>query len=696
MSRVGAALAGAPPDELADLAGEVTVIGRVAEAPVAHGFRATFPVDVLAVESPAAREMSRDGRGVPRILVRGVGGDAECGDLVRVRGRLAEPRSRAGYPEAELLARRGIHRVLDSATVRVREKGAPSGPGALYQLRRTLEASLRSALPEPHASLTAGIVLGTRAGTPPELRTALAATGTSHIVAVSGFNVTVLAAMLGYVAIRIVGRPWALIPMFLVVWGYTLLVGAPPSAVRAAVMVSLVFVAQAVGRLPDPVTVLAVTGALMLAWDPTLLLDLGFQLSFAATAGLILFAGPIADRLPVLPRLVREPLAVALAAEVATLPLALGTFHTLSLVAPLANLLLGPSASAIMLSGALLAALGSLPGLGQLLAWTTWGLVSYVLAVINWAAELPGAVLFTGRLPLAVVVAWYGLLALWAAVGSADLRALLGHRLPLRAGLVAGTVALLPASAVAALPQAGVLSVSLLDAGGPATFVRAPSGRSVVLDGGATPTPLVASVAQRLSLWERRLDLAVPTRGANGQLAALSETLRRYPARVVLSALAEDGDAGAREDAAADRAGPLTAEPGLIVDLGGDARLEIVDVRVQQDRPTIDAQLVAGRFAVWLPGVGPPSPRWKEAAQAGREAILRLPSRSAAWLREAPSVRWLAIVADGPVALPAGLAGTVPVLDLRIHGDVEIVLDGPTPSLRTARCPAGKGCLVPL
>lgn len=696
VARVTYSVAGTPPDPLAALTGEVTLIGRVADSPSVNERRMTFPLDVLSVIGAATAPDSSATDGA-RVQVRATSGDVAYGDVVEVRGRLAAPRSRPGFPQAELLARRGIAHVLDAGAVRVREKEGMSGMGALYRLRARLETSLRSALPEPQASLTAGILLGTKVGFPAELRAALAATGTSHIVAVSGFNVVIVAAIVGAVAVKVFGRAWALGPMLLAVWAYIALAGAPPSGVRAALMASFVFIAEAVGRLPDRMTTLSLAAAAMLAWDPTLAFDLGFQLSVAATGGLILFANRIADNLPVLPRVMRASLAPALAAELATLPISLATFHTLPIFGPLANLLVGFVVPLIMLSGVLLALLAPLPGLGDLLAWPTWGLSTYFLTVVRWVGDAPGAVVSTGRLPIGLAVAWYVVLALWAADGSADVRAYLGHRRLNRPCLVFVTLAVLPASAVLTAPPTERLAVSLLDVGGSTLFVRDEAGRSILVGVGAAPAALATSVAQRLGLWERKLSLAIATDASDAGRAVFGETLKKYPADIVLAPLSTEVTPPTPDGAAytAGLSGRLGTAPGQRVELGEGAWLEVVDVRIHDGAAVVDVRVVSGELAVWLPAPGPMSRRWHDVADAEHGVILRLPGRTAAWLRGAPHVRWLAVVADAPLLTQSEL-GDVPLIDHRTFGAVDVIFDVSGPGLRTERCSAGRACHIPI
>jgi competence protein ComEC len=665
------------------LPADMTLVGRVADAPMALGPRTSFPLDVVRI-------VHRDGQapieqtGPLRVLVRGGPLGVEYGDLVELRARVSAPRSRPGYPLSDLLARRGIRYVADATGGRVLEPAAPSLIGWLYTIRTGLERSLRSALPEPHASLIAGILLGTRSGVPPELRAALNATGTSHLVAVSGFNVAVVAGLIQLIAVRMFGRPWSLLPMLGGVWAYTLLVGAPPSACRAAIMASLVLLAAGVGRLPDSITSLVVGGALLLAWDPQLLFDVGFQLSMLATAGLVLFTRPVSDRLWFLPRSLADAVGVVLAVELVTLPIAVGVFHTFSLVAPLANLLVGFTIPWIMLVGGLLAVLGPLPGIGELLAWLAWVLVSYCLGAIRWAADLPGAVVATGRLSLGVAVAWYGSLLLWAVVGSPDVRALLGGHLPRRAVVVAATLILVPATVAVAAGPRGSTVVSLLDVEGPTAFIRA-GGRTALVGSGQTASHLAASIAERLDLWERGVDVAILTCDGGRQRDAMLETLQRYPAQVLIAPSATDLNAAPHV---------LVGEPGLRTELVPGVTIEVIDVRAHEGETILDLRILVGDVAIWLADVGPPSTRWKQAEPADRGVVLRVPSWTTAWERSAFDVPWVTMILDTATQPVKTLEDGAPLLDLRTHGAVDVVDDGVTVRVRTERCPNDRDCVV--
>ena len=374
----------AQPDPLAAHAGPVVVTGRVLDAPVPRGSRVEVVVELDAIgdgESAGALVPLGDAR--PKVLVRAPFLRASYGDRIETRGRLARPRSRPGWPLAEILARRGVFWVLDTGGARVVEPGSTSLARLLAGLRGLFEANTRAVLPEPHASLVAGIVFGARVGLPPELKAAMSATGTSHLTAVSGANVAIVAGALTLLTTRLVGRTSAAAVAMAGVWLYTLMVGAPPSAVRAATMASFALAAFGLGRQPDAIVGLVVAVAVLLGWDPGLAADLGFQLSVAATAGLVLLMPTFERWLGWLPGAVRGHVAMAIAAQVATLPIVIGTFQRISLVSLPANVLAAPTIPPLMALGAALAVGGSVPGIDVLLGWAAWAVAGLLLAIIQ-------------------------------------------------------------------------------------------------------------------------------------------------------------------------------------------------------------------------------------------------------------------------------------------------------------------------
>jgi len=156
---------------------------------------------------------------------------------------------------------------------------------ALHELRSSIEATIQRTLPEPHATLLVGLLVGAAAGMPESLRLALVASGTSHLVVVSGYNISLVAAALA--SLVKAGRALRIVVPLLGVWGFTLLAGANAPAVRAAIMATVALVMLGSGRGVDALGALALAAAAMLLLDPRLAFDLGFQLALLASIVLI-------------------------------------------------------------------------------------------------------------------------------------------------------------------------------------------------------------------------------------------------------------------------------------------------------------------------------------------------------------------------------------------------------------------------
>ena len=206
-------------------------------------------------------------------------------------------------------------------------------------------------MPEPEASLGAGILLGVRAGIDPAIRDAFAVAGLSHVVAISGWNVAIVVALIAAATQRLRERFGPRLPAvvaMLAVAGYVALVGASPAVVRAALMAAALLVARLGGSPAHAASALMGAVVVMLLVSPGALWDIGFQLSALATAGLIVLAAPIESRLGRWPAWIRTPVALTVAAQAATLPVLLATFEQVSLVAPLANVVVVPLIPAVM------------------------------------------------------------------------------------------------------------------------------------------------------------------------------------------------------------------------------------------------------------------------------------------------------------------------------------------------------------
>lgn len=356
-----------------------------------------------------------------------------AGDSIRVSGRL-EPPGQDDF--GAFLRRLGAAGSLRSPTLEV--VAGPAGPGGLLEwLRRGSADLLVRALPEPQAGLADGILIGLRDRVDRGLAAAFTTAGVSHIVAISGWNIAIVAALVAAVLGARVGRlPRTAITLATIV-GYTLVAGASPSVSRAALMAAIGLIARASGRSSSALSALGWAVIVLLAIDPAIVTDPGFALSGLATAGLIAWTTPLSIRLALvrghrLPGWLAESLAISLAAEAATLPVVLLIFGRLAIVAPLANLVIVPIVPSAMAAGAVALGAGWLGALGLpepiviVLGLPAWALLGLMISLVRLAASLPLASV-TLPPPWNIAAALVALAILGLAVG--------GRRLVGRAGV---------------------------------------------------------------------------------------------------------------------------------------------------------------------------------------------------------------------------------------------------------------------
>jgi len=272
---------------------------------------------------------------------------------------------------------------------------------SIYKFKAFFTAKLNKILPEPQASFLGGLLIGARKAIPEYLTQVFSQTGTTHIIAVSGYNVTIIATFLLLFTQNLgLGRKKAfwLIILFLII--FDIITGLPASIIRASIMGGLVLLANYLGRLSTMKNALALTAALMILVNPQILVyDLGFQLSFLATLGLI-YLNPILIDLTKVKK-IKNKLAqtvlgdyflTTMSAIILTTPLILYNFGKISLIAPVANLLILPVIPIAMLLGFIsgILSLIFLP-LGWVAGWSVWLVLTYIiwvlenLAKLNWA-----------------------------------------------------------------------------------------------------------------------------------------------------------------------------------------------------------------------------------------------------------------------------------------------------------------------
>lgn len=348
------------------------------------------------------------------------------GDTVRIRGTLDIPESFMDdngrtFRYDRYLQSAGIRYVLNYASLSV-VTPAPwySLPSALSHANRSFVRGVQAALPEPHASLASGIVIGGKSGLGRELQDEFVRSGLIQIVVLSGYNVMVVAEWVMLVLARFaLPRRATAVVGALALLLFLGLAGGGSTAVRASIMALIALYARATGKTYAAGRALAVAVVIMLLLNPLyLVFDPGFGLSVVATAGLIWFADPLASFLSrfISARFWRDALATTLAAQMAVLPLLLYDTGVLSFAALPANLLVLPVVPLAMGMSALAGLTGMassllLPTLAPVLGLPAYAATSYVLSVAHFASNFDLSALIIPPIPFAYVMLAYAFMA---------------------------------------------------------------------------------------------------------------------------------------------------------------------------------------------------------------------------------------------------------------------------------------------
>jgi competence protein ComEC len=488
----------------------------------------------------------------------------QYGDRLRVSGHMETPPEFEEFSYRDYLERQGVYALVNRPRIDrlASRQGSPFWE-ALITIKDRARDTIARLIPDPEASLMQGILLGIESGIPRDLYDDFNATGTSHIIVISGANITVVAALFASIFGRLLGKRRAYWFTMVGIILYVLLVGADPVVIRAGVMGSLFVTALYLGRRATAHVSLFASVIVLTVINPFALWNIGFQLSFAAVLGLILFAPTIerifermltrvisVQRTQEIGRYVNDVLIVTLAAQVLTIPLIVYRFGRLSLIAPLSNLLILPVQPLIMISGGLATLIGLVPPLepiARVIAWVPWLGLAYTNTIVRWMATWPSASLQIGHAGTGWLLA-YGVLLLaaaWALRHTRDgIERLWNSESSTKfIGGMLLIAAVLIWLAVLQLPD-GRLHVAFLDIGqGDAILITTPRGQQVLVDGGPSPTALMSALGKEMPFWDRSIDLLVMTHSDADHITGLTEVLDRYQVEGWLDNGCADDDA---------------------------------------------------------------------------------------------------------------------------------------------------------
>ena len=288
----------------------------------------------------------------------------------------------------------------------------------LYAVRKSFEIAVQKTLPEPESSLGIGILIGSKQGFSKDLINDFAKVGITHIIALSGYNVTIIIIFLTDILLGLISRKKIFILSIMLICGFVAMTGAASSVIRAAIITLLIAFGKTIGRRADMTNLILLSAAAMVAINPFVLrFDTGFQLSFLAFTGLVYFS-PIVEKIfskkffKVWPNFIKSAVTETLSAQIFVLPLILSTFGLISIIAPVTNVLILPTVPAIMLFVFLSTIIyWIVPVIGKLTFLICYLPLKYIILVSEYFARLPiAAIQISGNWQTGIIIIYILLL----------------------------------------------------------------------------------------------------------------------------------------------------------------------------------------------------------------------------------------------------------------------------------------------
>ncbi len=551
------------PDSIAwvDLSEQaVQLRGVVADDPVYRSDGLRLLLDATAVSLGSEQRSVRDRvqLQIPEPI------QIERGDEVKLRATIAP----VGGRDDDYLRWLANQRVAASASARpgsvqvVRTDRLSRWQSVAADVRRALNQSLRDALPPPLSGIAQGMITGRRDGIDPALRNDLNETSLSHLIVISGSNLTLLTAIVMAASAWLVGRrPAAMLAIFAAL-SYGVLIGPDPPVQRAMWMAIVFAAAHLLGRGSSALYAVAASAGILVGLEPHILLDLSFQLTLAGTLGIVLLMPVLSQRFlsgeQGAAASIRDAALVTFVAGLATMPLIILHFERAALIGLPANVLVTPLFSWMLLGSAATALIGLVSETTAVaLAWPlAWLPLRWLTLVTEQAAQAPGA-----GVPIQGFSHWH-LLLIYAAILVAAWRPhkervmrwhrapvsdrprlqfrrtvplpvefiphLRSHLAPVAVGAVATTLA---AALWLSLLSGGEerLRVHFLDVGqGDATLLVTPEGRSVLIDTGEQADSILTALRKHLPDGTRSIDLVVITHPQSDHGEALWPIVEHY------------------------------------------------------------------------------------------------------------------------------------------------------------------------
>jgi len=423
---------------------EVTFIGLINEEPEIKERSIKFEVKINKIEEKILVTTNR----YP---------EYQYGDKLKITGKLEEPQEydpkslkATGSPATEggigegfnyknYLLKDGILAVMNFPKIELVDASTQLSVNqgnflkkTLISFRQKLEESLNKILSRPHSAILEALLFGKEENISKNWKEKLNLTGTRHIAAVSGMNITIIANLIfGFLLWLGLWRHQAFYFSTILIIFYILMIGAPASAIRAGIMGLLLLTAQHFGRFSSASRSIVFAATLMLLQSPLILRwDIGFQLSFLATLGMINLQSILSEKLKKIPDVLqlRNNLSATLAAQIFVFPILIYNFGQISFISPITNILILPLIPSLTILGFIFSFIGIFwQGLAQILSWLAWLGLTYILKIVDFSSKISWVSLTFKNVPWIFLIISYLILAIivWQLQKSQKLKFLL-------------------------------------------------------------------------------------------------------------------------------------------------------------------------------------------------------------------------------------------------------------------------------
>ncbi len=519
---------------------EITVTGSVSD--VREGEYG--PVYTVKTSKVYFNEHNYNIKGLIQVYAKaGSGNVLRCGSRVSARGMLNLPRGKrnpGGFDHRLYLKGRKISALMNAGAIE--ETGPPprfSVKLAALNVRSRIVNVINKCLPREEAGLLSGMLIGYREDLTEDMEDAFRDAGLTHIMAVSGANVLFIALPFAFI-FKKAGIPRRISNLIIsgILFFFVFITGFSASVVRAVIMAVTALFAQILYRETDVLTSIAFSAFVLLVYNPFLLYDIGFQLSYAATLSLVFLYNPFREKLKLrfIPKVMADILAATMAAQAGVLPISTWHFNRISLVSPVSNLLALPVVQVVTILGTVTAALSqvSIP-VARLPAFINYFPLKFIISVTSFCARIPHAAINVPTPELHVVFLYYFLLVfVFIIAPKIKLRLKIKH-------LIAFAVCIaLIAFVKSMIPRK--LEVVFIDVGqGDAILVSTPAGKSVLIDGGGsfsgegsadTGNKIVLPLLMDYGI--RKLDAVVATHPHSDHLQGLFAVVEKMPVKSII------------------------------------------------------------------------------------------------------------------------------------------------------------------